>query len=229
MGGTKRAVLSVGQRTGSVSRAWSVDAAAVSVIRGGNKAGTGSAWVTVHGAGLGLESSTGKVRMGHTGCQASVWQSDTALTCRMAHGAMGTRRVAMTAGGRGGSVSLLLSVDVGMVSILRRANRARTGSVSMTVHGSSVGIAGMSSRVRTGRTTCEGTSWRSESSIRCIAGQGERGTRRAILTVGHQGASASAAWSWDSGGVSAMQRGNGAGTGSLPVTLHGSGLGLVSQ
>jgi hypothetical protein len=214
VGGTKRAVLSVGQRTGSVSRAWSVDAAAVSVIRGGNKAGTGSAWVTVHGAGLGLESSTGKVRMGHTGCQASVWQSDTALTCRMAHGAMGTRRVAMTAGGRGGSVSHMLSFDLSILSSIKNVNRGTGGSFSITVHGADIGIVILTRKLRVGITMCEATKWLSETTTSCRVGSGIKQSIQAILTSGSQVGSFSDLWTFDAAGMSALMRFNVPATGS---------------
>ena len=47
-------------------------------------------------------------------------------------GARGTRRVVMTAGERGGSVSQAWSSDLGSISITRKGNRAGTGSTSLS-------------------------------------------------------------------------------------------------
>ena len=74
------------------------------VMRRVNSAGTGSASVTVHGAGLGLVMLTAMGRSGHTGCEGTEWESETSVRCLMGHGARGTRRVAMTAGERSGSM-----------------------------------------------------------------------------------------------------------------------------
>jgi hypothetical protein len=85
----------------------------LSVMRRQNRAGTGSASVTVHGASMGLVTHTGRAREGHTGCEATEWESETSVRCLVTHGARGTRRVTMTVGERGGSVTQGWSVDVG--------------------------------------------------------------------------------------------------------------------
>jgi hypothetical protein len=79
-----------------VTQGWSVDAGALSVVRGQNRAGTGPASVTMHGASMGLVTYTGRAREGHTGCEATQWESETSLRCLATHGARGTRRVTMT-------------------------------------------------------------------------------------------------------------------------------------
>ena len=43
----------------------------------GNRGGTGSASVTVRGAGLGLVAYTSMVRSGATGCEGTEWESET--------------------------------------------------------------------------------------------------------------------------------------------------------
>ena len=66
----------------------------------GNRGGTGSASVTVHGSSLGLVAFTALGRMGQTGCEGTEWESETSVRCRVGQGIRGTRRVAMTAGYR---------------------------------------------------------------------------------------------------------------------------------
>ena len=143
--------------------------------------------VTVHGSGLGMTSSSMAGRIGHTACEGTEWESETSVRCLMGHGGGGTRRVVMTAGERGGSMTEGWSVDTSGVSMTRRQNRAGTGSGSMTVHGSSMGLQSYTVRGREGATGCEGTEWESETSVRCLVGQGAGGTRRAVMTAGERG------------------------------------------
>jgi hypothetical protein len=103
----------------------------------------------------------------------------------------------MTAGDRAGSSSHSISFDLPFFSVLRRSNRAGSGSSSMTVHGSNIGHAGVSNAVRDGFTGCEATEWESETALRCRVGHGVRGTRRVSLTAGSQWRSASHALSYD--------------------------------
>ena len=63
------------------------------------------------------------------------------------------------------------SVDGGM-SVMRRQNRAGTGSASVTVHGAGLGLVAFTALGRVGQTGCEGTEWESETSVRCLVGQG---------------------------------------------------------
>ena len=134
--------------------------------------------MTVHGSSLGLVAYTGMVRSGETGCEGTEWESETSVRCLMGHGARGTRRVAMTAGERSGSMSEGYSVDEGRMSVTGGRNRAGTGSGSVTVQGAGVGLVGMTAMVRAGQTGCEGTEWESETSVRCLVGHGEGGKGR---------------------------------------------------
>ena len=133
---------------------------------------------------------TGKAREGHTGCESTQWESDSAVRCLIGHGARGTRRVVMTAGERRGSVTQTWSVDSAALSVMRRRNRAGTGSASITVHGANMGLVAYTGRAREGHTGCETTVWESETSVRCLVGHGVRGTRRVVMTVGEHGGSA---------------------------------------
>ena len=229
--GTRRVVMTVGERGGgSVTQGWSADVGGLSVMRRQNRAGTGSASVTVHGASMGLVTYTGRAREGHTGCEATEWESETSVRCMVTHGARGTRRVVMTVGERGGgSVTQGWSADVGGLSVMRRQNRAGTGSASVTVHGASMGLVTYTGRAREGHTGCEATEWESETSVRCMVTHGARGTRRLVMTVGERGGgSVTQGWSADVGGLSVMRRQNRAGTGSASVTVHGASMGLVT-
>jgi hypothetical protein len=99
-------------------------------------------------------------------------------------GTRGTRRVVMTGGERGGSVIQGWSVDSGGVTMVRRQNRTGTGSVSLTVNGTNMGLVSLTEMVWSGHKGFEGTEWESETSVGCLVGQGPRGTRRVVMTVG---------------------------------------------
>eukprot|EP00961_Rhodomonas_salina_P209076 2821929-Rhodomonas_salina.1 len=67
-----------------------------------------------------------------------------------------------------------------------RTNVGGTGSTSVTVQGSGLGVHGYTGAVRVGVTGCESTEWESETSVRCQAGEGGWGTRRVTVTAGER-------------------------------------------
>ena len=232
--GTRRVVMTAGDRAGSGTAVFSLDSSgAVSAITGVlNRASTGSLSFTVHGARLGSRKYSMAVRARHTACEATGWESDTAVRCLHQASWRGTKRVAITSGERVGTGSQMyrMSTDLGIVSAARKTNRAGTGSTSLTVHGAGFEWATWySQQARYTSTACEGTEWESETSVRCKAGHGRQGTRRLTLTAGrHLRRSMTEAYSVDVGSVSLMRRVNHAGTGSASVTVHGGSLGLVA-
>ena len=134
----------------------------------------------------------------------------------------------MTAGERGGTESIGVSMDAVAMSMTRRSNSAARGSASVTVQGAGLGLVAITAMARGGQTGCEGTEWESETSVRCMLAQGARGSRRIVMTVGEQGGSRSAVYSMDTGAMSLIQAYNRAATGSALVTVHGTGLGRTS-
>ena len=120
------------------------------------------------------------------------------------------------------------SADVSGLSMVQGLNIAQTGAASVTVHGAGMGMARYTGRARGGQTGCEATDWVSETSMRCRASQGASGSRRGAVTVRTRDGSMSQGWSVDIVSMSLTRRGNRAGTGSAPMTVHGSGLGIVS-
>ena len=199
----------------------------LSMVRRSNRAGTGSASVTVHGASMGLVAYTGKAREGQTGCEATEWESETSMRC---HG--GTRSSGHTTGGDDGrgaraSVTQSWSTDMAGLSMVRRSNRAGTGSASVTVHGASMGLVAYTGKAREGQTGCEATEWESETSMRCMVGHGARGTRRVVMTAGDRGASVTAGLVGGHGGTehgaSKQPGGHGLGIGDGAWGKHGAG------
>jgi len=213
-----------------MTQSWSADLAWLSTGLRFNVLGTGSASVTVHGSSMGLVSYTGRAREGQTGCEATEWESETSVRGRAGLGAQGSRRVLMTVGQRHMSISIALSTDLSTLSLLRFMNGAGTGSASVTVHGSHLGLVAYSLRALQGVTGCESTEWESESALRCRMGHGTRSTLQVVMTIGDKVGSITQAWSLDlsRGALSITRQVNRAGTGSALVTLHGARMGLMS-
>ena len=195
--GSIKQIFTIGEQGASLSQSITFDVGELSGVTGTNRAGTGSASVTVAGAGLDLAAYTTRMRVRETGCEATEWESETSVRCMVGHGARGTRRVVMTAGARLSSVSQAFSLDAAVLSLMRRSNRGGSGSASLTVHGANMGHVGCSGVSREGHTRCEATEWESETSVRCMVGHGARGTRRIGLTAGSRWISATQAWSTD--------------------------------
>jgi hypothetical protein len=63
-------------------------------------------------------------------------------------------------------------LEVGAMSIMRRTNSASTGSVSVTVQGASMGLAAYTALGAAGRSTCERSTWESDTSVRCQSAHG---------------------------------------------------------
>jgi hypothetical protein len=229
-GGTRQGVVTAGERGGSATEAWSYDAAGgMSRVDGSNVGGSGGASVTVHGRSLGgTVGHTVRARARHTGCEASEWVSDSAVRCKIGHGAGGTRQGVVTAGERGGSATEAWSYDrAGGMSRVGGSNVAGSGGASVTVHGRSLGgRGGYTVRARAGHTGCEASEWVSDSAVRCKIGQGAGGTRQGVVTAGERGGSATEAWSYDgAGGMSRVGGSNVGGSGGASVTVHGRSLG----
>ena len=152
----------------------------------------------MHGASLGLVAFTALGRVGQTGCEGTEWESETSVRCLVGHGARGTRRVVMTAGERGRQHDARVLGGRGRMSVMRRSNRAGTGSASVTVHGAGLGLVAFTALGRVGQTGCEGTEWESETSVRCMVADGARGTRRVVMTAGEREGACRrrARWTW---------------------------------
>ena len=180
------AALTIGARSAILSEALSYDSPMFSSFKRGNTASSGSHSITVYGQNLGLFSSSPSLQLGLTACEQSAWESDTSIACIISSVQGGSKRISMTAGMQLGSATHMFSNDLPLISITVRANRAQTGSASVTIHGANLGLVAFTAMGRVGQTGCEGTEWESETSVRCLVGHGARGTRRVVMTAGER-------------------------------------------
>lgn len=225
--GTRRSVLTVGEQLMRLTQAWSADTAGLSVIRSINHGSGGSSSMTVEGSIMGAAGYTTRFREGHTGCESTEWVSETSVRCKTTSQASGSKRAVITTGQRQGSITQFWWSDAPGISRVNSGNLVSVGSVMSTVHGVSMGDAGYTARMRLGQMGCEGTEWKSETSVRCQVGHMSHATRRSMITVGSRGGSMTEGWSVDTEGLSVMGRTNLVVTGSSLLTVHGSGMGVL--
>ena len=201
VGGSRRGVVTAGTQFASVTQAWSVDGAGMSVMSGINVAGAGGASVTVHGASMGLVTYTGRAREGHTGCEATEWMSDSSIRCKSEIGTWGSRLGVVTSGERSGSITDVLSYDVPSMSVASPPNSPSTGRTSITILAADLGGFGFSSQGRLGFTSSEASQWLSGSSITCKSTIGTNvpgSDLAAVLTAGSRTSSLSQAFTYNS-------------------------------
>jgi len=184
--GSRRAVVTAGEGSGSLTGAWSTDVPGLSVMQGSNRAGTGSASLTVYGSGLGLNMLTVKVHEGHTGCEGTEWSSGTSVRCMVGHGALGNSRFVATAGILPQSRSSACSIDWALLSSTHTSNLPKTGSVILRVHGLGFGQVALTPSGRHGPTACEATTWESDCSILAMASLGAGASLARVLTIGNR-------------------------------------------
>ena len=100
----------------------------------------------------------------------------------------------VTTGEVPGSLTKAFSVDVGYIKSVVIVNIPKTGIANMIIIGAGLGQFSLTQTTRKGNTKCEGTEWESETSVRCMVGQGARTTRRAVITAGKGLGTMSQAW-----------------------------------
>ena len=161
---------------------------------------------SIHGVALNLLGATASVRIGSTGCQATLWASDSVLSCAFALSAHGSKPVVVTAGHVIGSMSSVFSLDVGELRSCSNAGpRGR-----FAVRGDGFTKLDASPACRVGHSQGEMTRWISETSLQSNTLSGGVRTLRVALTVGKQVASITAALSYDAPVITSAKRGNSA-------------------
>jgi hypothetical protein len=226
-GGTRLVAATAATHAGSLTGGVSIQLPSLSSAKMSNMAATGSGSVTVSGAGLGLLAYTMSVSSGLSACERSSWMSDTSARCLRSGGVGLSRRAGLTVGVQARTRSAGSSFDVVQLSVTVRSNGPGTGSVVLSLHGSSMGRSLPSATVSSGGTASELTVWASDTSLLSMMCAGQSGSRRLVLSAGMAVGSVSGAVSTDGESLSVHAARNRGSTGSASVTVYGAGLGLV--
>ena len=225
--------MTIGENPASITHGWSLDTGTASGLLGcrSNSAASGSASVTVHGAGLGLAAFTATGRGGQTGCEGTEWESESPIRCHAARIHLGSRRVSLTIGDQSGTASMVMSMDLLSISsskALHSPNVRSAGSHMITVTGSGLHVMQFySGSTRLGFTECQSTDWASGTSISSKISAGVSTTLRLVATVGERSATLSAAMSYDVLMISKVRASNRATAQSNWATIMGRGFGAV--
>ena len=228
VGRSQRMSVTTGTRVGSVTRGFSSDRAAGSAVRRSNVATTGSLMLSLQGTRLGAFDTSWAARLSRSSCERSVWDSDTSVRVRTGDSVQGSRRVVLTSGRVVGSMSRGVSAEKGRMSLVTACNAGSTGSASMTVHGAGLGRGSFTSAFRFGKTSCRVTGWISDSGVVCNSPAASLASRRVSVSVGVNVGTRSGGLSMMTGRVSEILRRNVVSTGSIFVSILGSGFGIYA-
>ncbi|EKX37770.1 hypothetical protein GUITHDRAFT_116077 [Guillardia theta CCMP2712] len=176
---------------------------------------------------------TGAGAVGGSGMESSEWVSTTSISCIVPYGGGGSKLVTVTAGSIVGSTTDVYTYDVPTVqSVSNQSNYAGTDSYTVLINGSFVGLDVYTPGLgRIGSTSCEATEWESEEELRCMKGVGGTGAslRYVLTSTMLVSQTLTEAMSHDAPMImrdASDERANLASTGSVMLTLTGSGLGL---
>eukprot|EP00286_Rhodomonas_abbreviata_P024601 CAMPEP_0181297044 /NCGR_PEP_ID=MMETSP1101-20121128/5026_1 /TAXON_ID=46948 /ORGANISM="Rhodomonas abbreviata, Strain Caron Lab Isolate" /LENGTH=505 /DNA_ID=CAMNT_0023401947 /DNA_START=215 /DNA_END=1732 /DNA_ORIENTATION=+ len=184
--GTLRLGLTVGDQAGSLTEALSYGRVEISTVNVLNRMFSSSTPISMRGSSFGLIGLSSKSAIGFTACEASVWESDTAMRCRLVGSFTGTLKLSLTSGASSGSMTQAMSYDGISVSGVHPQNLASTGSVSVTISGATLGLAQFSPHTRVGPSACETTDWTSATAVRTLVGQGWASSLRLGVTLGER-------------------------------------------
>ena len=183
---SRRVALTSSELTNTLTFGISVDGAQLSVVAMLNIAGAAPKSITIFSATIGAHTATEMVRVGQTGCERSEWMSETAVMCLPSHSISGTRRVSVTSGVMAGSVTGMVSADIGFVMHSRLGNLVSHGSEVVSVVGFGFGLFASCFSARVGVSGAEASGWMSDTCVSCRSPEGMWRSWRVSLTLGSQ-------------------------------------------
>jgi hypothetical protein len=156
---------------------FSYDAPTASSVTICNGPVSGNLWILVGGSNLGTFDSTPKVRLGATSCEGTRWISNEQIECKIPAGDGMLRDITITVQCQvdaWGTLSQVFSYDlieivtydVGNLTYIK-SNLPSTGSVSISVIGTNLGLENSCPKTRFGGTHCEASDWNADSMVVC--------------------------------------------------------------
>ena len=154
--------------------------------------------VQFQGHHLGYHDYTLAMRVGNTECQRSLWFSVSSLACRVPAGSKASHGIVATIATQYATKSGVISYDSPAARVNSSiGNLPAFDREPILLRGSNFDGTSRSLNARSGVTTCETTTWMSESSIVCKAVQGVRSSLHMVVTAGQLVGSVSQALSHD--------------------------------
>ena len=154
--------------------------------------------ISLAGSSFGAQDFSARLRLGITASETTVWISLSSLACKSGAGSSKTESIVVTILSRliSDPVSGSASYDSGWISVIPKKNAPSTGSSSVTLHGSNMGLLSYSFTSRPEHTASEVTKWVSDTAISSQTSHGIRGSRRLAVTIGSKCGSVSNSFSF---------------------------------
>ena len=182
---TSTTALTVGVRAGTLTAAVSSNTIAASSFRWTNTFLSSSDYVFILGSNLGTAAYSGKMCIGMSAGESSMWTSDSSLKANIAPSISSSLRMHMTANVRIGTCSSALSIDrpafLSANISFYQGNHASWASISLNSTG--LGKAGYTVSSGVGSSQAEKTGWVSETSAFALIPSGVGGSLRVKLTA----------------------------------------------
>jgi hypothetical protein len=185
--------------------------------------------VTITGDNFGTEDTlTSRVRSGGTTCEASAWVSDTTVACHIPSGNGLPAFVVSVAEQFGSTLQDALTYDGPETSAVFTTNIPTQGAREFTVFGLSFMSRDSSPLGRLGRTTCESSSWTSDTAVSCVTPEGQgRTLSLSVSILAPQFSSLTEALSYDVATVTKTLKSNTAAVGGGVIEVYGLQFGVA--
>jgi hypothetical protein len=182
-------IVTIGSGTKTLSNAFTYNIPSLSSV--GVGAGcTTCEFVTMSGGNMAGTSATAQARLGGLSCEATLWTSDSVVSCLYASLRSGgdmqptDNGAVVTVWAHTGSLTKMITYEHPLISSLRITNAVTAGGSSLTISGSrfgsglnfltglELGSADFTAMARVGLTSCRATRWLSDSSVHANLARG---------------------------------------------------------
>jgi len=189
---------------------------------------TGAVSLTVIGLNFAHFDYTGRLRLGHTACQTTVWVAESTLTCMESSGLWNTQHFILSLGRLHSTFSKSFTYDRPSLSAVALVNQLTQTARTLTVFGSGFSERSFSGGLRVGHTATESTKWISETNILSLISAGVKGSLQVVFTsaVASSGTKTQAI-SYNAPIVSSVSPSNTRAMGMMSITIFGSKFGEV--
>ena len=198
VGSTGPLCVSVGQKCGTLTEAWTYDGPLASAVRPINQ-GSQQRVFTVFGFDFAGQLLAGSSASGvsETSCESSTWISQTALICKSAVYLRDSNYVYVTVVGSQGSITEIYSYNTPRVFGLGNKNGPSSGSASVTIFGIFFGVMDNSDASRARYSACEVSIWKSDSAVQGKVSYGLQATLEFYVTANVRVSTRSKAFTFD--------------------------------
>ena len=177
-------VMTAGKGAGSLTSAVTFEPNYISSTFPMNVASAHDSILTCIGGVFGVLTDTFAGKVGHSGCEETLWRSDSAVTCARVPTGGSSLSIAVTSGQTVSSCSEVLSHDVIFLpSSSARANIHFAGQPNYQVP-TGFFVHSMTSGMRLRASSCQATNWASDTIVMCKKTSGGARSMRIALTVG---------------------------------------------